>query len=913
MSLSLPLPPSTRTSGPYVSGAGQTAFSVTFPFLRGEDLRVEIRPGSTGAWSVATPGIDYAVTGAGVPGGGSVAFYVGRPAGSQVRIVGAAAIASEVDAVPAGSFSSQTWNEFANRVTVWAQEARRDIDGLTGSVDTALDELSTQAETLVDQQAAINAHASAIAAHASALSVLQASDAAQAGSLDALSGRVSGLEASDAGQASALTGLDSRMSTQEAQVAGIQAAIEDGALSGVPALDITWQELPTRVPLVRVWRTSGHAVPGDLGEGMVMVLGTSAGPMARQDADGRWWQMAPAGRPVSAGWFGAKGDGVVSDHAALQAWLTYIGANGLVGYLPKGRFRKPNNTPSLTLSGDIRIVGDGMFSSVIYHDDTVQLTRNDLFLGSSIIGSIHLDGVGFEGTWGVGGDWSQRSPLAGFQPTGGTAKIINCSFRNSSFLSLTIVGARQVEVSGCVLDKGVADGIRIIDCGIVVVEKNCLSAINDDAIAVHTLDSAGFPAKQNIIITNNTLIDCQGIRVLGAKTAKISDNTLIRCQGHAIAVQCGSIGSTEGVTALLNVAVTDNIIIDMFNARRFSAASADFIGWIVLGGTAPTANPAGFYVFEPDGAGGIVAPYPYFYENNVDGVGGTQLGAFGFTVSDNICVRTLAPTSAYSNYGYGQRYSRTGPVDPSIRAQDIIGTQVYVLGGSLRNSIISDNVLWGGALGIHLNGSAANPYIAYANLAVRGNYVGNQTGGCFYALGRGTVNLDGNTFDGDPLHVHAGRLPNGKWTSGSTFPGVWTDTVRVIATRNTFRNLYSVYLGSGASQQVWSDNIIACNPSGIGYNADNIGIGDIYIPEFYGTLLVEDGDPASATYGRVLNTCVRAATAMPTSGKYGPGHFTKNLFPAISGGKVLRGWTRLTLGSGHVLDVDWARDYAPTS
>lgn len=891
MSLALPLPPSTRTSGPYVSGAGQTTFSITFPFLRPDDLRVEIRAGSTEAWSVAAPGIAYAVTGAGAPAGGAVTFYAGRPAGSQVRIVGAAAIAAEVDAVPAGSFSSQTWNEFANRVTIWAQEARRDVDGMTGAVDAAVGELAAQADTLANQQTAIDTHTSELASQAVALAVLQLSDA---------------------GQTAALTGLDNRLSTQELQVAGLQAAVQDGALAAVPNLDITWQELSSRIPLPRVWRTAGYSTPGDLGEGMVMVLGTSAGPMARQDAAGRWWQMSPAGRPVSAGWFGAKGDGVASDYAALQAWLTYIGTNGLVGYLPKGRFRKPNNTPSLTLTGDIRIVGDGMFSSVIFHDDTVQLSRNDLFLGSSIIGSVYLDGIGFEGTWGVGGDWSQRSPLAGFQPTGGTAKIINCSFRNSSFLSLTIVGARQVEVSGCVLDKGVADGIRIIDCGIVIVQKNCLSAINDDAIAVHTLDGAGFPAKQNIIITDNTLIDSQGIRVLGAKTAKVSDNILIRCQGHAIAVQCGSVGSTEGVTALLNVTITDNILVDMFNARRFSASSADFIGWIVVGGTVPSTTPGGYYVFEPDGSGGIVSPFPYFYANNVD-AGGTQLGALGFNISDNICVRTLAPTAAYSDYGYGQRYSRTGPVDPSIRAQDIIGTQLYVLGGSLRNSIISDNILWGGALGIHLNGSAANAYMAYANLAVRGNYVGNQTGGCFYALGRGTVNLDGNTFDGDPLHVHAGRLPNGKWSAGTTFPGVWTDTVRVTASRNIFRNLYSVYLGSGASQQVWSDNIIACNPTAIGYDANNIGIGDIYIPEFYGTLLVEDGDPASATYGRVLNTCVRAATAMPTSGKYPPAHYVKNLFPAISGGKVLKGWTRLTLGSGHVLDVDWARDYAPTS
>lgn len=55
------------------------------------------------------------------------------------------------------------------------------------------------------------------------------------------------------------------------------------------------------------------------------------------------------------------------------------------------------------------------------------------------------------------------------------------------------------------------------------------------------------------------------------------------------------------------------------------------------------------------------------------------------------------------------------------------------------------------------------------------------------------------------------------------------------------------------------------------------------------------------------------ASAKPTSGSYTVGDFVWNKAPSISGGKVLLGWSRLTTGSAHVLDTDWAACYATNS
>jgi len=668
----------------------------------------------------------------------------------------------------------------------------------------------------------------------------------------------------------------------------------------------------TVIPFTSI-AVSGYATPGDLGAGAVYVRGASSGPMAIQDAAGTWWNLAYDGQPVSLGWFGAKGDGVTDDKDAIQNWLYFIGVNNLTGYLPRGRFRKPNNRGELLLAGNIRIIGEGKFDSIIFHDDSVQSTRRDLFYDGNVIDSLDIEGIGFEGTWGDDDDWAQRSQLAGFQPTGGRARVVNCSFRKANYMSLVIVGASEAHVEDCTLDLGLADGIRLIDCGKNSVQNNHLSRINDDAIAIHTLDSSGDPAKQTINVGNNTLVDCQGIRILGGKSGVVADNTLIRCQGHAIAVQCGSSGSTEGVTSLLNFTITGNVLVDMFNGHKFSSLSADFVGWIVITDAAPNTITGGYYAFGPNGSGGIVSPYPYFYDNATDSAGQINVGAFAFNISNNVCVRTLGPTAAYSDYGYGVRYSRGGPSDPEIVAADILGHQVHVSNTALRNSVISDNVLWGGARAIYLGNSASNAYVAFSNVSIDNNNICNVSSGCIYAIGKGTINARGNTFDGDPLHVHSGRLANGKWTSGTSFPAIQTDTARLILQENTFRNVYSMYSGTSMSQQVWLDNVIACNPTGIGFNADNIGIGDIYVPEFFGTLLVEDGDPASSTYGQVLNTCLRAHTGIPSSGKYVSGHFCKNLFPAISSGKVLLGWSRLTTGTGHTAGTDWTPLYCTTS
>lgn len=75
-------------------------------------------------------------------------------------------------------------------------------------------------------------------------------------------------------------------------------------------------------------------------------------------------------------------------------------------------------------------------------------------------------------------------------------------------------------------------------------------------------------------------------------------------------------------------------------------------------------------------------------------------------------------------------------------------------------------------------------------------------------------------------------------------------------------------------------------------------------------VFVVDDDPSSATFNTTLNVCPLGANSIPTTGKYVQGYFVKksDLIVAGAGGSqyVVNGWLRLTTGSAHVLNTDWA-------
>jgi hypothetical protein len=135
---------------------------------------------------------------------------------------------------------------------------------------------------------------------------------------------------------------------------------------------------------------------------------------------------------------------------------------------------------------------------------------------------------------------------------------------------------------------------------------------------------------------------------------------------------------------------------------------------------------------------------------------------------------------------------------------------------------------------------------------IQGNSIANfrNDTGIFYE-GTGTVEIKFNNIDGDPLHVHAQRAAAGKWDAGHTHYAVRNngDTHgHVIG--NSVRNCGRFAGGNAAD--VYEANILYCNPNATGDDADNAGIRYIADPALFGSVQIEDCDPASATCGRLL-------------------------------------------------------------
>jgi hypothetical protein len=92
--------------------------------------------------------------------------------------------------------------------------------------------------------------------------------------------------------------------------------------------------------------------------------------------------------------FGAVGDGVADDTAAINAWLTYIVANDKIGYVPAGTYRF---TSALTggVGSNWGIVGEGSAAVTFLYDGAN--TSNDIWtIGDGIADLINVKLSGFK-------------------------------------------------------------------------------------------------------------------------------------------------------------------------------------------------------------------------------------------------------------------------------------------------------------------------------------------------------------------------------------------------------------------------------------------------------------------------------------------------------------------------------------
>lgn len=135
---------------------------------------------------------------------------------------------------------------------------------------------------------------------------------------------------------------------------------------GAPASGATVQSFTTRAAAIaatidaaiQLVILDGYTTYADLGKNGLYLRTAAACVSAWMfaSADGQCWILSMEG--ATPGHFGAVGDGVTNDHAALQNWLTYCGTIKVPCRVPTATFNVTTTT-QLNISSDTVIIGDG--------------------------------------------------------------------------------------------------------------------------------------------------------------------------------------------------------------------------------------------------------------------------------------------------------------------------------------------------------------------------------------------------------------------------------------------------------------------------------------------------------------------------------------------------------------------------
>jgi hypothetical protein len=109
-------------------------------------------------------------------------------------------------------------------------------------------------------------------------------------------------------------------------------------------------------------QTRGYRSIGD-GGGAMFTRGSGRTSFADfQSADGAWWNLAMRGQVLNVKMFGAYGDAVHDDTAAINGAIAYLGADGLAGsgivFIPGGLY-KISNTISTVPAPNMTLLGAG--------------------------------------------------------------------------------------------------------------------------------------------------------------------------------------------------------------------------------------------------------------------------------------------------------------------------------------------------------------------------------------------------------------------------------------------------------------------------------------------------------------------------------------------------------------------------
>ena len=344
------VPTSTAKSGPY-AGAGTTGpFTVGFRFLENSHLSV-IRTSAIGVDSTLTLTSDYTVSGAG-GSSGAVTLVAALAVGEKLTVIRNVPFTQDADYVQNDAFPAE-------------------------SHERALDKLTMQTQQLLEEVGR------ALTLPATAASVSTQLPSPQANNVIGWNESGSGLANLDAGKFATIVAYGTAKSdifTGDGVTTAFELTVEPGSLNN---LDVAIGGV-TQLPGVDYFWTSGTVVTFTTAPvfGVKVLIRYMQGlPFGTSDASDVRFLQAGTGavvrtsqdkmrETVSVKDFGAVGDGVTDDTAAIQAAINSLSLTGGSIYLPPGVYNISSKivvgngtTTTVSTRNNVRLIGAGSGSS----------------------------------------------------------------------------------------------------------------------------------------------------------------------------------------------------------------------------------------------------------------------------------------------------------------------------------------------------------------------------------------------------------------------------------------------------------------------------------------------------------------------------------------------------------------------
>lgn len=616
------------------------------------------------------------------------------------------------------------------------------------------------------------------------------------------------------------------------------------------------------------------------------------------------------------------GAGNTDNTAAFQAAINDAIADGGTVFVPAGHYYFAEGSASLDPGlGGFSVVGEYGCSVLHYHEGSGSgggASAKELFYNADDNDNktfLYFHGLTFKGTFGDAGRTTQQGGAALFLDHYKELRFSYCRWENITWCAIDTHFNEAFSADHCVVKRVSGDGIRQRDNKYGQVTNSFFWGNGDDSISWHCAKyfeptynpDDGSPRREGLVATGNVFRDTSAcITALGCRQAVIANNVANRFRTYFSFITSFT---SEGNHPMANIKVVENIALNCI-----STIGAYFIlgqDTAVPRGTAatdgvtpgmPHASGLFEYIWDHQNADSQKAEDAFPPIENVD-------------ISRNIFARTLPDVDDYQDWGFGLPGMPTWgdtilDIDTELRPP----AGLNVVSG--RVTTIKDNIICHMQEGIFLNAQATMAPAIVGSM-ITGNVLMDFTKRALSLTGvsEGSgefVDLDvsGNRFNGDVYRKAAESNANGTYTSGTGMPcGLEFSTSHGISlSRNRFSNLARI--STAFDNHIWSpDNVIICDPVGLGDNASNKGVRNLPSPVIGFRYIIAHCDPTDPTnYGKIKNVPVGSASTMPTTGFYPAGHYVRNTDLSFAGIDLVRGWMRITTGSDHDHGLDWLPD-----